>query len=98
MLFPTFQTFDELIELAEKGDRKRVDLLVRDTAGSDYNQASSDSMVSSFGKAAKILAQKTGKENEQKEVELMSDVCLLQVRASARRTLPAVCSTSSPIR
>ncbi|ELT96599.1 hypothetical protein CAPTEDRAFT_226291 [Capitella teleta] len=54
------QSFEELIQLAEKGDRRNVDLLVKDTAGSDYNNAPSDSMVSSFGKAAKMLAQKSG--------------------------------------
>jgi pantothenate kinase len=41
------------VELAERGDRRNLDLLVKDTAGSGYNLMPSDGMVSSFGKAAK---------------------------------------------
>ncbi len=39
--------------MAEEGDRREVDLLVKDTAGCDYNKAPPDLMVSSFGKAAR---------------------------------------------
>jgi len=48
------KNFSELVSMAEKGDRKNVDLLVKDTAGADYHLAPSDSMVSSFGKAARL--------------------------------------------
>ena len=47
-----WQSYSELIELAERGERRNVDLLVKDTAGGDYNIAVSDDLVSSFGKAA----------------------------------------------
>ena len=39
--------------MAEQGDRRNVDLLVKDTAGGDYDITPSEGMVSSFGKAAK---------------------------------------------
>ena len=46
-------TYSELMELASKGDRRNIDLLVKDTAGTDYSVSASDQMVSSFGKVAK---------------------------------------------
>ncbi|KAK2148406.1 hypothetical protein LSH36_499g00014 [Paralvinella palmiformis] len=52
-LLTSAKTYSELVDLAERGDRHNVDLLVRDTAGSHYN-VSPDHMVSSFGKAAKL--------------------------------------------
>ena len=56
-----FQSFGDLIALAEKGDHREVDLLVKDTAGSDYHIISADNMVSSFGKPAKDKMQGKGK-------------------------------------
>ena len=53
------KSFGELVELAEKGDRRNVDLLVKDTAGSQYNKAPPEGMVSSFGKPAKDLFHET---------------------------------------
>ena len=47
-----FQTFPELVELASRGDNRKVDLLVHDTAGEDYNMCPQEGMVSSFGRAA----------------------------------------------
>ncbi len=47
------QSFDELVKLADRGDRSRVDLTVKDTAGGGYNGVSSECLVSSFGQAAK---------------------------------------------
>lgn len=45
--------FDELLELAEKGDHRHVDMLVRDIYGGDYKSMGlpGDLIASSFGKA-----------------------------------------------
>ncbi|XP_067014229.1 4'-phosphopantetheine phosphatase [Anabrus simplex] len=45
--------FDELLELAEKGDHRNVDMLVRDIYGGDYKMLGlpGDLIASSFGKA-----------------------------------------------
>ncbi|KAJ9573501.1 hypothetical protein L9F63_009065, partial [Diploptera punctata] len=45
--------FDELLELAEKGDHRNVDMLVRDIYGGDYKTLGlpGDLIASSFGKA-----------------------------------------------
>ena len=48
------------MKLASQGNRCNVDLLVKDTAGSHYNKAPPDGMVSSFGKPAKDLSHGTG--------------------------------------
>lgn len=47
------QGFDELLELAEKGDHRNVDMLVRDIYGGDYKMLGlpGDLIASSFGKA-----------------------------------------------
>jgi hypothetical protein len=47
------QEFDELLELAEKGDHRNVDMLVRDIYGGDYKMLGlpGDLIASSFGKA-----------------------------------------------
>ena len=58
-LFST-KGFSDLLELAEKGNRRNVDLLVKDTAGSHYGKAPPEGMVSSFGKPAKDLSINTG--------------------------------------
>lgn len=47
------QRFDELLELAENGDHRNVDMLVRDIYGGDYKMLGlpGDLIASSFGKA-----------------------------------------------
>lgn len=49
------QTFDELLELAEQGDHREVDMLVKDIYGGAYSSIglSGDIIASSFGKAAR---------------------------------------------
>ena len=54
------QSFQELIEMANKGNRQMVDLTVKDTAGMDYNMALCDTLVSSFGKVAKLRSKCPG--------------------------------------
>ena len=56
-----FQTFTDLIDLAKTGNHGNIDLVVADTAGSDYTDTiSSEFMVSSFGKAAHCNSCKEG--------------------------------------
>lgn len=45
--------FDELLQLAERGDHRNVDTLVKDIYGGDYSSQSlpGDLIASSFGKA-----------------------------------------------
>lgn len=49
------QTFDELLELAEKGDHRTVDMLVKDIYGGAYASIGlpGEVIASSFGKAAR---------------------------------------------
>ncbi|XP_048762639.1 4'-phosphopantetheine phosphatase-like isoform X2 [Ostrea edulis] len=49
------KTFDELLELAEQGDHREVDMLVKDIYGGAYSSIglSGDIIASSFGKAAR---------------------------------------------
>ena len=49
------QGFDELLELAESGDHRNVDMLVGDIYGGAYGLLGlpADLIASSFGKAAK---------------------------------------------
>lgn len=49
-----FQGFDELLQLAEIGDHRNVDMLVKDIYGKDYTMQglSGDLLASSFGKVA----------------------------------------------
>ncbi|KAH9490703.1 Pantothenate kinase 4 [Bulinus truncatus] len=49
--------FDELLDLAERGDHKSVDMLVKDIYGGDYNTVGlgGDVIASSFGKAARSV-------------------------------------------
>ena len=82
----TKQSFEELVELAEKGDRRNVDLLVKDTAGSDYNHAPSDSMVSSFGKAAKMLSQKRDKGGCPVVLGILMSFVVEQIATSVKQT------------
>lgn len=51
-IYLKFQGFDELLELAEKGDHRNADILVRDIYGGDYKVLGlpGDLIASSFGK------------------------------------------------
>lgn len=51
-VFPLLQGFDELLQLAEKGDHRSIDLLVKDIYGGDYKDLGlpGDLIASSFGK------------------------------------------------
>lgn len=48
-----YQDFDELLQLAERGDHRNVDMLVKDIYGGDYSSQglSGELIASSFGKA-----------------------------------------------
>ncbi|KAI0227194.1 4'-phosphopantetheine phosphatase [Lamellibrachia satsuma] len=59
------KTYKELVDLALGGDHHNVDLLVRDTAGAGYSVATSDCLVSSFGKAAR---QNNGRQFSEQDV------------------------------
>jgi type II pantothenate kinase len=47
------KTYDEVLDLSEQGDSSRVDMLVGDIYGRDYDrfQLSADTVASSFGKS-----------------------------------------------
>lgn len=49
------QGFDDLLELAEQGDHRNVDMLVKDIYGGAYSQLGlpQDLLACSFGKAAR---------------------------------------------
>ncbi|XP_050435430.1 4'-phosphopantetheine phosphatase isoform X2 [Adelges cooleyi] len=51
------KSFDELLELAEKGDHRKADMLVKDIYGGDYQNLGmhSDLIASSFGKLVLCL-------------------------------------------
>ena len=53
--FSSFQTFDELLSLAEKGDHRNVDTLIKDIDGGELTQMglTGDDIASSFGKATR---------------------------------------------
>ncbi|KAL9640872.1 MAG: hypothetical protein Q9164_000030 [Protoblastenia rupestris] len=53
------RTFDEMLALADKGDNKKVDMLVGDIYGTDYSKVglSTDIIASSFGKVFKMKRQ-----------------------------------------
>ena len=55
-LFPTCQDFDELLSLAEQGDHRKVDMLVKDIYGADYTALGlpADLIASSFGNIIKV--------------------------------------------
>ena len=55
--------FDELLELAEQGDHRSVDMLVKDIYGGEYPLMSlpADLIASSFGKAARSVRDKHSK-------------------------------------
>ena len=69
------QTFDELLELAEQGDHREVDMLVKDIYGGAYSSIglSGDIIASSFGKAARS-PKKSGvlKLHDQKMLQLQN--------------------------
>jgi len=50
------KTFDELLSLAEQGDHRKVDMLVKDIYGSDYSALGlpGDLIASSFGKVIQL--------------------------------------------
>ena len=48
--------FEELLAMAQKGDRDAVDLLVRDVAGGSYAGVPGNMIASSFGRVAKTEA------------------------------------------
>ncbi|KAH9490709.1 Pantothenate kinase 4 [Bulinus truncatus] len=56
-LLTAAKEFDELLDLAERGDHKSVDMLVKDIYGGDYNAVGlgGDVIASSFGKAARSV-------------------------------------------
>lgn len=49
---PFLQGFDELLQLAERGDHRNADMLVKDIYGGDYKKLGlpADLIASSFGK------------------------------------------------
>jgi len=67
------KSFKELVALAEKGDHRNVDILLKDTAGETYNNLPSDTMVSSFGKAASLL-EKDNRENVFREEDIANSI------------------------
>ena len=75
MFLSIIKTYSELIQLAERGDRHNVDLLVKDTAGSHYN-VSPDNMVSSFGKAAKLGVKNPSKYNGSNRIITFFLLCI----------------------
>ncbi|XP_014217722.1 pantothenate kinase 4 [Copidosoma floridanum] len=59
-LLTRVKNFDELLQLAEVGNHKNIDMLVRDIYGSDYSLQglSGELIASSFGKAAATFGEK----------------------------------------
>ncbi|XP_050525416.1 4'-phosphopantetheine phosphatase [Daktulosphaira vitifoliae] len=62
------KSFDELLELAEKGDHRKADMLVKDIYGGDYQNLGmhSDLIASSFGK----ICPRRNSENDFNEADL----------------------------
>ena len=56
------QGFDELLDLASKGDHRNIDMLVKDIYGGAYSLLGlpDDLIASSFGKAARSAKDKSG--------------------------------------
>ena len=56
LIFSKLQGFDELLALAEKGDHRKVDMLVKDIYGGDCTGLGlpGDLIASSFGKTAHV--------------------------------------------
>ncbi|XP_076453588.1 4'-phosphopantetheine phosphatase-like [Babylonia areolata] len=59
------KSFDELLELAEKGDHRSVDMLVKDIYGGNYSNLGlgADIIASSFGKATRLDGESFQKED-----------------------------------
>ncbi|KAK7089960.1 4'-phosphopantetheine phosphatase-like [Littorina saxatilis] len=59
------KSFDELLELAEAGDHRSVDMLVKDIYGGDYSNLGlqADVIASSFGKATRLDGESFRKED-----------------------------------
>lgn len=55
------KSFDELLELAENGDHRSVDMLVKDIYGGNYNAMglTSDLIACSFGKTIRFTGDET---------------------------------------
>ena len=55
-MFNNYQDFDELLSLAEQGDHRTVDMLVKDIYGADYTTLGlpADLIASSFGNIIKL--------------------------------------------
>ena len=68
-----FQGFDELLELAEQGEHRNIDMLVRDIYGGAYSALGlpPDLIASSFGKAARSAQDKDSKLLFQNEVNYL---------------------------
>ncbi|XP_063984374.1 4'-phosphopantetheine phosphatase [Diachasmimorpha longicaudata] len=64
------KSFDELLELAERGDHRNVDMLVKDIYGGDYlsQGLSGDLIASSFGKAMSCNTVNGGKTYSEADV------------------------------
>jgi pantothenate kinase len=63
------QSFDELLALAEAGDHRSVDMLVKDIYGGDYSSLGlrADIIASSFGKATRMDGQLRKKKKKKKQ-------------------------------
>lgn len=66
-LLTSAKGFDELLDLAEKGDHRNVDVLVGDLSGGDYEKfgLSGDLIASAFGKAMNCNNDSNGREKTQ---------------------------------
>lgn len=72
------KSFDELVSLAEKGDHRQVDMLVRDIYGSYSSLVDlpGDIIASSFGKAARSLRDRTDEQFKQEDVVRSLLLCI----------------------
>ncbi|XP_022319339.2 4'-phosphopantetheine phosphatase-like [Crassostrea virginica] len=72
------KTFDELLELAERGDHREVDMLVKDIYGGAYSSIglSGDIIASSFGKAARSPKKSVEVETPFKEADIARSLLL----------------------
>ncbi|XP_061197383.1 4'-phosphopantetheine phosphatase-like [Saccostrea echinata] len=72
------KTFDELLELAEQGDHREVDMLVKDIYGGAYSSIglTGDIIASSFGKAARSPKKSVDTETHFKEADIARSLLL----------------------
>ena len=70
------QGFDELLELAEKGDHRNVDMQVKDIYGGAYSALGlpSDLIASSFGKVAK-----SSKDRQCNQIQILPLIALMRL-------------------